>query len=183
MIYFIVFFIYCYFFKSFSFFTRPVWTDRMKCQMCDSFVPLSLSVTGSVPVLSSSPLVMKERASVSSRSRLPRHRPLNRTQSAPLPQSTLAQLVLQQQHHNFMEKQKQLHQHVHISQVSHLSSTKKHKRSGPCFISNFIWNITKLVKPWKKNKEIKKGRKGWISWNLTKMSRKWKYFGLKKINP
>uniref|UniRef100_A0A8C1VZS6 histone deacetylase n=1 Tax=Cyprinus carpio TaxID=7962 RepID=A0A8C1VZS6_CYPCA len=74
-------------------------------------------VTGSVPVLSSSPLVMKERASVSSRSRLPRHRPLNRTQSAPLPQSTLAQLVLQQQHHNFMEKQKQLHQHVHISQV------------------------------------------------------------------
>ncbi|XP_052388328.1 histone deacetylase 9-B isoform X2 [Carassius gibelio] len=72
---------------------------------------------GSVPVLSSSPLVMKERASGSSRSRLPRHRPLNRTQSAPLPQSTLAQLVLQQQHHNFMEKQKQLHQHVHISQV------------------------------------------------------------------
>uniref|UniRef100_A0A8C1T8R0 histone deacetylase n=2 Tax=Cyprinus carpio TaxID=7962 RepID=A0A8C1T8R0_CYPCA len=64
-----------------------------------------------------SPLLMKERPSVSSRSRLPRHRPLNRTQSAPLPQSTLAQLVLQQQHHNFMEKQKQLHQHVHISQV------------------------------------------------------------------
>ncbi|XP_026145172.1 histone deacetylase 9-B-like isoform X2 [Carassius auratus] len=72
---------------------------------------------GSVPVLSSSPLVMKERVSVSSRSRLPRHRPLNRTQSAPLPQSTLAQLVLQQQHHNFIEKQKQLHQHIHISQV------------------------------------------------------------------
>uniref|UniRef100_A0A8C2PSL9 histone deacetylase n=1 Tax=Cyprinus carpio TaxID=7962 RepID=A0A8C2PSL9_CYPCA len=68
-----------------------------------------------------SPLLMKERPSVSSRSRLPRHRPLNRTQSAPLPQSTLAQLVLQQQHHNFMEKQKQLHQHVHISQVSHLT--------------------------------------------------------------
>ncbi|KAF4100881.1 histone deacetylase 9-B isoform X1 [Onychostoma macrolepis] len=74
-------------------------------------------VTGSVPVLSSSPLLMKERPSVSSRTRLPRHRPLNRTQSAPLPQSTLAQLVLQQQHHNFMEKQKQLHQHIHISQV------------------------------------------------------------------
>ncbi|XP_050993555.1 LOW QUALITY PROTEIN: histone deacetylase 9-B [Labeo rohita] len=74
-------------------------------------------VTGSVPVLSSSPLVMKDRPSASSRARLPRHRPLNRTQSAPLPQSTLAQLVLQQQHHNFMEKQKQLHQHVHISQV------------------------------------------------------------------
>ncbi|XP_016369807.1 histone deacetylase 9-B-like [Sinocyclocheilus rhinocerous] len=74
-------------------------------------------VTGSVPALSSSPLVLKERPSVSSRSRLPRHRPLNRTQSAPLPQSTLAQLVLQQQHHNFMEKHKQLQQHVHISQV------------------------------------------------------------------
>ncbi|KAI7799223.1 putative histone deacetylase 9-B-like [Triplophysa rosa] len=70
-------------------------------------------VTGSVPALSPSPLVMKDR----SRSRLPRHRPLNRTQSAPLPQSTLAQLVLQQQHHNFVEKQKQLHQQVHISQV------------------------------------------------------------------
>ncbi|XDV33725.1 hypothetical protein PO909_004026 [Leuciscus waleckii] len=74
-------------------------------------------VTGSVPVLSSSPLVMKERASASARVRLPRHRPLNRTQSAPLPQSTLAQLVLQQQHHNFVEKQKQFHQQVHISQA------------------------------------------------------------------
>uniref|UniRef100_A0A673HGB3 histone deacetylase n=1 Tax=Sinocyclocheilus rhinocerous TaxID=307959 RepID=A0A673HGB3_9TELE len=73
---------------------------------------------GSVPVLSSSPLVLKARPSVSSRSRLPRHRPLNRTQSAPLPQSTVAQLVLQQQHHNFMEKQQKLHQHVHISQVT-----------------------------------------------------------------
>ncbi|XP_056597929.1 histone deacetylase 9-B isoform X2 [Triplophysa dalaica] len=75
-------------------------------------------VTGSVPALSPSPLVMKDRsAAASSRSRLPRHRPLNRTQSAPLPQSTLAQLVLQQQHHNFVEKQKQLQQQVHISQV------------------------------------------------------------------
>ncbi|KAG1948348.1 histone deacetylase 9-B isoform X1 [Pimephales promelas] len=74
-------------------------------------------VTGSVPVLSSSPLAMKERASASARVRLPRHRPLNRTQSAPLPQSALAQLVLQQQHHNFVEKQKQFHQQVHISQV------------------------------------------------------------------
>ncbi|KAK9958135.1 hypothetical protein ABG768_012309 [Culter alburnus] len=74
-------------------------------------------VTGSVPVLSSSPLAMKERPSASSRTRLPRHRPLNRTQSAPLPQSALAQLVLQQQHHNFVEKQKQYQQQVHISQV------------------------------------------------------------------
>ncbi|XP_051729597.1 histone deacetylase 9-B isoform X3 [Ctenopharyngodon idella] len=73
-------------------------------------------VTGSVPVLSSSPLAMKERPSASSRTRLPRHRPLNRTQSAPLPQSALAQLVLQQQHHNFVEKQKQYQQQIHISQ-------------------------------------------------------------------
>ncbi|XP_056336460.1 histone deacetylase 9-B [Danio aesculapii] len=74
-------------------------------------------VTGSVPVLSSSPLLLKDRVSSSSRSRLPRHRPLNRTQSAPLPQSTLAQLVLQQQHHNFMEKHKHYQQHVHMGQV------------------------------------------------------------------
>ncbi|XP_077086168.1 histone deacetylase 9-B isoform X2 [Siphateles boraxobius] len=74
-------------------------------------------VTGSVPVLSSSPLAMKERTPASARVRLPRHRPLNRTQSAPLPQSALAQLVMQQQHHNFVEKQKHFHQQVHISQV------------------------------------------------------------------
>ncbi|XP_058234065.1 histone deacetylase 9-B isoform X2 [Hemibagrus wyckioides] len=73
--------------------------------------------SGSVSVLPQSPLVMKERSGAGSRPRLPRHRPLNRTQSAPLPQSTLAQLVLQQQHHNFVEKQKQYHQQVHINQV------------------------------------------------------------------
>ncbi|XP_036423448.1 histone deacetylase 9-B [Colossoma macropomum] len=72
---------------------------------------------GSVSVLPQSPLVMKERSGGGARSRLPRHRPLNRTQSAPLPQSTLAQLVLQQQHHNFVEKQKQYHQQVHINQM------------------------------------------------------------------
>ncbi|XP_017576444.1 histone deacetylase 9-B isoform X2 [Pygocentrus nattereri] len=72
---------------------------------------------GSVSVLPQSPLVMKERSGGGARSRLPRHRPLNRTQSAPLPQSMLAQLVLQQQHHNFVEKQKQYHQQVHINQM------------------------------------------------------------------
>uniref|UniRef100_A0AAY4BR02 Histone deacetylase n=1 Tax=Denticeps clupeoides TaxID=299321 RepID=A0AAY4BR02_9TELE len=42
-------------------------------------------------------------------STLPRHRPLSRTQSAPLPQSpqALQQLVMQQQHQHFLEKQKQ----------------------------------------------------------------------------
>ncbi|XP_030644755.1 histone deacetylase 9-B [Chanos chanos] len=71
----------------------------------------------SVPVLTQSPLAMKERVASSVRSRLPRHRPLNRTQSAPLPQSTLAQLVLQQQHHNFVEKQKQYQHQVHMNQI------------------------------------------------------------------
>ncbi|XP_069769919.1 histone deacetylase 9-like isoform X4 [Narcine bancroftii] len=44
--------------------------------------------------------------------KLPRHRPLNRTHSAPLPQNTqaLAQLVVQQQHRQFLEKRKQCHQ-------------------------------------------------------------------------
>ncbi|XP_046690868.1 histone deacetylase 9-B isoform X2 [Silurus meridionalis] len=73
--------------------------------------------SGSGSVLPQSPLVNKEHSGGGSRPRQPRHRPLNRTQSAPLPQSTLAQLVLQQQHHNFVEKQKQYHQQVHINQM------------------------------------------------------------------
>uniref|UniRef100_A0AAR2LTA1 histone deacetylase n=1 Tax=Pygocentrus nattereri TaxID=42514 RepID=A0AAR2LTA1_PYGNA len=86
---------------------------------------------GSVSVLPQSPLVMKERSGGGARSRLPRHRPLNRTQSAPLPQSMLAQLVLQQQHHNFVEKQKQYHQQVHINQgFHHLQSIISSKESG-----------------------------------------------------
>ncbi|XP_029104034.1 histone deacetylase 9-B isoform X2 [Scleropages formosus] len=72
---------------------------------------------GSVSVLSPSPLSLRDRPSSSARSKLPRHRPLNRTQSAPLPQSTLAQLVIQQQHQNFVEKQKQYHQQVHMNQM------------------------------------------------------------------
>lgn len=63
-----------------------------------------------------SPLAMKDRPS-SSRPKLPKHRPLNRTQSAPLPQNTLAQLVIQQQHQHFLEKQKQYQQQVHINKV------------------------------------------------------------------
>ncbi|TSK34727.1 Aryl hydrocarbon receptor [Bagarius yarrelli] len=64
-----------------------------------------------------SPLAMTERSSGSSRPKLPRHRPLNRTQSAPLPQSLLAQLVIQQQHQHFLEKQKQYQQQVHINKL------------------------------------------------------------------
>ncbi|XP_036394347.1 histone deacetylase 9-B-like isoform X2 [Megalops cyprinoides] len=72
---------------------------------------------GSTPVLPQSPLAMKDRPASSVRHKLPRHRPLNRTQSAPLPQSTLAQLVIQQQHQHFLEKQKQYQQQVHINKM------------------------------------------------------------------
>uniref|UniRef100_A0A3Q3K4B2 Histone deacetylase n=1 Tax=Monopterus albus TaxID=43700 RepID=A0A3Q3K4B2_MONAL len=62
-----------------------------------------------VPMYSQSPLVTAERGVSSSMrtvNKLPRHRPLARTQSAPLPQSpqALQQLVLQQQHQHFLEK-------------------------------------------------------------------------------
>ncbi|KAI5091066.1 histone deacetylase 5 isoform X1 [Silurus meridionalis] len=63
-----------------------------------------------VPMYGQSPLVTGERASNSMRtvSKLPRHRPLARTQSAPLPQTpqALQHLVIQQQHQHFLEKQK-----------------------------------------------------------------------------
>uniref|UniRef100_A0A8C2W6E6 Histone deacetylase n=1 Tax=Chinchilla lanigera TaxID=34839 RepID=A0A8C2W6E6_CHILA len=61
-----------------------------------------------VPLHGQSPLVTGERVATSMRTvgKLPRHRPLSRTQSSPLPQSpqALQQLVTQQQ---FLEKQKQ----------------------------------------------------------------------------
>uniref|UniRef100_A0A8D0H879 histone deacetylase n=1 Tax=Sphenodon punctatus TaxID=8508 RepID=A0A8D0H879_SPHPU len=64
-----------------------------------------------VPLHGQSPLVTGERVPASMRtvSKLPRHRPLSRTQSSPLPQSpqALQQLVMQQQHQHFLEKQKQ----------------------------------------------------------------------------
>uniref|UniRef100_A0AAY4DZQ5 Histone deacetylase n=1 Tax=Denticeps clupeoides TaxID=299321 RepID=A0AAY4DZQ5_9TELE len=64
-----------------------------------------------VPMYGQSPLVTGERVSNNMRTvnKLPRHRPLSRTQSAPLPQSpqALQQLVMQQQHQHFLEKQKQ----------------------------------------------------------------------------
>ncbi|XP_004859295.1 histone deacetylase 5 isoform X2 [Heterocephalus glaber] len=61
-----------------------------------------------VPIHGQSPLVTGERVATSMRTagKLPRHRPLSRTQSSPLPQSpqALQQLVTQQQ---FLERQKQ----------------------------------------------------------------------------
>ncbi|XP_043922655.1 histone deacetylase 9-like isoform X2 [Protopterus annectens] len=78
-----------------------------------------LLASSGVPVHSQSPLAAKEGGSSSLRSthKLPRHRPLHRTQSAPLPQSTLAQLVIQQQHQQFLEKQKQYHQQIHMNKM------------------------------------------------------------------
>ncbi|KAJ6654812.1 hypothetical protein lerEdw1_006501 [Lerista edwardsae] len=64
-----------------------------------------------VPLHGQSPLVTGERIPSTLRtvSKLPRHRPLSRTQSSPLPQSpqALQHLVVQQQHQHFLEKQKQ----------------------------------------------------------------------------
>ncbi|XP_074539896.1 histone deacetylase 9-B isoform X2 [Halichoeres trimaculatus] len=71
---------------------------------------------GSMSSHPQSPLAMKDRPSTS-RPKLPKHRPLNRTQSAPLPQNTLAQLVIQQQHQHFLEKQKQYQQQIHINKL------------------------------------------------------------------
>ncbi|XP_018596083.1 histone deacetylase 9-B isoform X2 [Scleropages formosus] len=59
----------------------------------------------------------KDRGAPGIRQKVPRHRPLHRTQSAPLPQGTLAQLVIQQQHQHFLEKQKQYQHQVHINKM------------------------------------------------------------------
>lgn len=80
---------------------------------------------GSMSPHPQSPLAMKDRPT-SSRPKLPKHRPLNRTQSAPLPQNTLAQLVIQQQHQHFLEKQKQYQQQVHINKVQCWTSALIH---------------------------------------------------------
>nr|XP_033786825.1 histone deacetylase 9 isoform X4 [Geotrypetes seraphini] len=78
-----------------------------------------LLASGGVPLHPQSPLIPKERVSTGGRvaHKLPRHRPLNRTQSAPLPQSTLAQLVIQQQHQQFLEKQKQYQQQIQMNKM------------------------------------------------------------------
>ncbi|XP_070582626.1 histone deacetylase 9 [Erythrolamprus reginae] len=75
--------------------------------------------TSTGPLHPQSPLATNESVSPGLRAahKLPRHRPLNRTQSAPLPQSTLAQLVIQQQHQQFLEKQKQYQQQIHMNKM------------------------------------------------------------------
>ncbi|KAM4689290.1 histone deacetylase 9 isoform 2-T2 [Discoglossus pictus] len=78
-----------------------------------------LLASGGAPILHQSPLVPKDRVSPAGRvaHKLPRHRPLHRTQSAPLPQNTLAQLVIQQQHQQFLEKQKQYQQQIQMNKM------------------------------------------------------------------
>ncbi len=63
-------------------------------------------------------------AGAGSLQQLHQHRTLGRTQSAPLPQSgqALQQLVVQQQHQQFLEKHKQHFQQLHINKVRHQSS-------------------------------------------------------------
>nr|XP_023676641.1 histone deacetylase 5 [Paramormyrops kingsleyae] len=74
-----------------------------------------------VPIYGQSPLVGGERTSSGMRTvnKLPRHRPLSRTQSAPLPQSpqALQHLVMQQQHQHFLEKQKQYQQQIQLNKM------------------------------------------------------------------
>lgn len=76
-----------------------------------------------VPLHGQSPLVTGERVATSMRTvgKLPRHRPLSRTQSSPLPQSpqALQQLVMQQQHQQFLEKHKQQFQQqlLHLNKI------------------------------------------------------------------
>ncbi|XP_051562022.1 histone deacetylase 4-like isoform X3 [Myxocyprinus asiaticus] len=61
--------------------------------------------------------------------KLRHHRPLGRTQSAPLPQSTqaLQQLVVQQQHQQFLEKHKQQFQQMHINKMLSKPSERQHQ--------------------------------------------------------
>ncbi|XP_032246295.1 histone deacetylase 4 isoform X4 [Phoca vitulina] len=73
---------------------------------------------GALP-LHAQPLVGAERVSPSLH-KLRQHRPLGRTQSAPLPQNApaLQHLVIQQQHQQFLEKHKQhFQQQLHMSKI------------------------------------------------------------------
>ncbi|TSV28424.1 Histone deacetylase 5 [Bagarius yarrelli] len=78
-----------------------------------------------VPMFGQLPLVTGDRPSSSMRtvSKLPRHRPLARTQSAPLPQTpqALQHLVIQQQHQHFLEKQKHYQLNKILSKGAELS--------------------------------------------------------------
>ncbi|KAK1785511.1 hypothetical protein P4O66_018873 [Electrophorus voltai] len=78
---------------------------------------------GGVLALGPPLLAARERSGGGTRPRPPRHRPLSRTQSSPLPQGTLAQLVLQQQHQHFVEKHKR---QVLSHSIEHLRNATAH---------------------------------------------------------
>ncbi|XP_056606069.1 histone deacetylase 4-like isoform X3 [Triplophysa dalaica] len=68
-------------------------------------------------------------APLQSLQKLRQHRPLGRTQSAPLPQSSqaLQQLVVQQQHQQFLEKHKQHFQQLHINKMLSKPAERQHQ--------------------------------------------------------
>uniref|UniRef100_A0A669B8C7 Histone deacetylase n=1 Tax=Oreochromis niloticus TaxID=8128 RepID=A0A669B8C7_ORENI len=90
---------------------------------------------------SQSPLVTAERGvsgGMRAVNKLPRHRPLARTQSAPLPQSpqALQQLVVQQQHHHFLEK------HYKVDTFTH---THTHTQMSTRADSHIIFVLNELI--------------------------------------
>uniref|UniRef100_A0A3Q4I616 Histone deacetylase n=1 Tax=Neolamprologus brichardi TaxID=32507 RepID=A0A3Q4I616_NEOBR len=88
-----------------------------------------------LPMYSQSPLVTAERGvsgGMRAVNKLPRHRPLARTQSAPLPQSpqALQQLVVQQQHHHFLEKHYKYRGNISVGQLCCCLNTSGPDRKG-----------------------------------------------------
>uniref|UniRef100_A0A673N3J8 Histone deacetylase n=1 Tax=Sinocyclocheilus rhinocerous TaxID=307959 RepID=A0A673N3J8_9TELE len=76
-----------------------------------------------------SPLAAGENTVSGSLQKLRQHQPLGRTQSAPLPQSSqaLQQLVVQQQHQQFLEKHKQHFQQLHINKMLSKPCDRQHQ--------------------------------------------------------
>ncbi|KAJ1063778.1 hypothetical protein K5549_009090 [Capra hircus] len=99
-----------------------------------------LAGLGALP-LHAQPLVGAERVAPSVH-KLRQHRPLGRTQSAPLPQSAqaLQHLVIQQQHQQFLEKHKQHFQQPQL----HLNKQPRPEGSCPevCVPPSNIWSVT-----------------------------------------
>ncbi|XP_077169453.1 histone deacetylase 4 isoform X4 [Paroedura picta] len=98
-----------------------------------------LSGLGALPLHAQS-LVGADRLSPSIH-KLRQHRPLGRTQSAPLPQNAqaLQQLVIQQQHQQFLEKHKQQfqQQQLHINKhESHPEETEEELREHQSFLED-----------------------------------------------
>uniref|UniRef100_A0A9J7X4P1 Histone deacetylase n=1 Tax=Cyprinus carpio carpio TaxID=630221 RepID=A0A9J7X4P1_CYPCA len=77
-------------------------------------------------------VLLEQSAPSSPLAKLRQHRTLGRTQSAPLPQSgqALQQLVVQQQHQQFLEKHKQHFQQLHINKKIQFVQYKNHYACG-----------------------------------------------------